>query len=113
MSPPPEPRSDKSRQSEHPQITTMTKAPPSIRRRGFPLPAHPHRQRLPRPQRKRRVTVPLAARLVEVIADLGESAAERYRYGSGCIVRGGTVLTAAHIVAGAVTVRVRDPDKRI
>src|SRR3954451_332707 len=56
MSPPPEPRSDKSRQSEHPQITTMTKAPPSIRRRGFPLPAHPHRQRLPRPQRKRRVT---------------------------------------------------------
>src|SRR3954452_3474050 len=56
MSPPPEPRSAKSRQSEHHQITTMTKAPPSIRRRGFPLPAHPHRQRLPRPQRKRRVT---------------------------------------------------------
>ena len=64
-------------------------------------------------------TVALAARLVEVIADLGESAApegsarKRYRYGSGCIVRGGTVLTAAHVVAGAATVRIRDPDKRV
>jgi hypothetical protein len=58
-------------------------------------------------------SVPLAARLVEVIADQGEAAAERYRYGSGCIVRGRTVLTAAHVVAGAVTVQVRDPHKRL
>ena len=55
----------------------------------------------------------LAARLVEVIADRGESAAERYVYGSGCIVRGRTVLTAAHVVAGAQTVQVRDPNKRM
>ena len=57
--------------------------------------------------------VPLRARVVEVIADLGDSARERYRYGSGFIVRGGTVLTAAHVVAGAVSVSVRDPDKRM
>jgi hypothetical protein len=55
----------------------------------------------------------LAARLVEVIADRGESAAARYRYGSGCIVRGRTVLTAAHVVVGAVRVQVRDPHKRL
>jgi WD40 repeat protein len=54
----------------------------------------------------------LAARVVEVIADLGAPAASRYRYGSGCIVAGGTVLTAAHVVAGAASVVVRDPDKR-
>jgi len=54
--------------------------------------------------------VPLRARVVEVIACLGDSAG--YRYGSGFIVRGGTVLTAAHVVAGAVSVSVRDPDKR-
>jgi hypothetical protein len=59
------------------------------------------------------VSVPLAARLVEVIADRGEGAAERYRYGSGCIVVGRTVLTAAHVVAGAQTVHVRDPRKRM
>ena len=54
----------------------------------------------------------LAARVVEVIADLGGAAAAGYRYGSGCIVRGRTVLTAAHVVAGAASVMVRDPDKR-
>jgi hypothetical protein len=54
----------------------------------------------------------LAARVVEVIADLGPSAGARYRYGSGCIVRGRTVLTAAHVVAGAKSVVVRDPDRR-
>jgi hypothetical protein len=54
----------------------------------------------------------LAARVVEVIADLGPSAGAGYRYGSGCIVRGGTVLTAAHVVAGAVSVVVRGPDRR-
>jgi WD40 repeat protein len=56
-------------------------------------------------------SVPLAARLVEVIADRGEAAAARYRYGSGCIVRGRTVLTAAHVVAGAQRVQIRDPHK--
>jgi hypothetical protein len=56
-------------------------------------------------------SVPLADRLVEVIADRGEAAAERYRYGSGCIVVGRTVLTAAHVVTDAVRVTVRDPDK--
>ena len=58
-------------------------------------------------------SVRLAARLVEVIADRGESAAERYRYGSGCIVRGRTVLTAAHVVTGAQSVQVRDPQKKM
>jgi WD40 repeat protein len=54
----------------------------------------------------------LAARVVEVIADLGGAGGAGYRYGSGCIVRGRTVLTAAHVVAGAVSVVVRDPGKR-
>ena len=51
------------------------------------------------------------ARVVEVIADIGESAHPRYRYGSGCIVAGSTVLTAAHVVAGAASIEVRDPNK--
>ena len=55
--------------------------------------------------------VPLAARVVEVIADRGEGCTPRYRYGSGCLVAGRTVLTAAHVVAGAVSVVVRGPDK--
>jgi hypothetical protein len=58
-------------------------------------------------------SVPLAARLVEVIADRGKAAAGRYRYGSGCIVSGRTVLTAAHVVVGAQRVQVRDPNKRL
>jgi S1-C subfamily serine protease len=58
-------------------------------------------------------SVPLTARLVEVIADRGESAAPRYMYGSGCIVRGRTVLTAAHVVAEAVKVHVRNPQKKM
>ena len=53
-------------------------------------------------------SVSLAARVVEVIADLGES----YRYGSGTLVGGRTVLTAAHAVAGAASVVVRDTAKR-
>jgi WD40 repeat protein len=57
--------------------------------------------------------VPLAARLVEVIADRGDAAAARYVYGSGCIVSGRTVLTAAHVVAGAQRVQVRNPDKKM
>lgn len=55
--------------------------------------------------------VPLAVRVVEVIADLGDTSGPRYRYGSGCIVRGRTVITAAHVVSGARTVKIRDPDK--
>jgi Trypsin-like peptidase domain len=55
--------------------------------------------------------VPLSARVVEVIADLGEAARPRYRYGSGCVVAGRTVLTAAHVVEGAVGVKVRDSAK--
>ncbi len=58
------------------------------------------------------VAAALAARVVEVITDLGVTAGSRYRYGSGCIVCGRTVLTAAHVVAGAVSVVVRDPGKR-
>jgi WD40 repeat protein len=57
-------------------------------------------------------SVPLAARVVEVIAEWGAAGVSRYRYGSGCIVRGRTVLTAAHVVAGAASVVVRGPDKR-
>ncbi|MGH9275897.1 MAG: trypsin-like peptidase domain-containing protein [Acidimicrobiales bacterium] len=56
--------------------------------------------------------MPLARRVVEVIADLGPTATERYRYGSGCIVRARTVLTSAHVVTGAASVAVRDTDKR-
>ena len=55
--------------------------------------------------------MPLTARVVEVLADLGEGHDPRYRVGSGCIVAGRTVLTAAHVVAGAVGVQVRDPGK--
>ena len=50
--------------------------------------------------------------MVEVIADFGSAAVPRYRYGSGCIVLGATVLTAAHVIAGAVSVEVRDTRKR-
>ena len=55
--------------------------------------------------------VPLAERMVEVIADRGADRTPRYLCGSGCLVAGGTVLTAAHVVAGAVSVLVRGPDK--
>jgi tetratricopeptide (TPR) repeat protein len=53
--------------------------------------------------------VPWSERLVEVIADFGPAG---YRYGSGCVVAGKTVLTAAHVIAGAVAVTVRDTSKR-
>src|SRR4051812_29525498 len=56
--------------------------------------------------------VPFAERVVEVIADRGEAAHPRYEHGSGCIVAGRTVLTAGHVVAGALAVSVRFPDKR-
>ncbi|MFD5858363.1 trypsin-like peptidase domain-containing protein [Streptomyces chartreusis] len=56
--------------------------------------------------------VALAERVVEVISDFGPSASPRYRYGSGCVVSGRTVLTAAHAVMGAETVWIRGRDKR-
>jgi Effector-associated domain 1/Trypsin-like peptidase domain len=59
------------------------------------------------------VVVPLSARVVEVIADLGDGARPRFRYGSGCIVRGGTVITAAHVVVAARGVQVRTPQKNL
>lgn len=55
--------------------------------------------------------LPLAARVMEVIADRGEDCTPRYRSGSGCLIAGRTVLTSAHVVAGAVSVTVRGPDK--
>ena len=57
--------------------------------------------------------VAVSERVVEVIADLGQGAERRYQYGSGCIVRGRTVLTAAHILAGAQAVQIRRLDKRL
>ena len=43
-----------------------------------------------------------------MIADLGPGG---YRYGSGCVVAGKTVLTAAHVITGAMAVTVRDVSK--
>lgn len=57
--------------------------------------------------------LPLAARIVEVIADRGASTRPRCAYGSGCLVAERTVLTAAHVVSGAVSVRVRDANKAV
>lgn len=54
------------------------------------------------------LSVGMTKRVVEVIADLGDS---KRRYGSGVIVCGRTVLTAAHVVVDAVKLTVRDPDK--
>jgi WD40 repeat protein len=56
-------------------------------------------------------SVPLRQRVVEVIADLGKTSRPRWRYGSGLLVGGRQVLTAAHVVAGAAAVTVRGPDK--
>ncbi|MBK3563708.1 trypsin-like peptidase domain-containing protein [Streptomyces sp. MBT62] len=59
------------------------------------------------------VSIPRAERVVEVIADLGADASPRYRYGSGCIVRGSVVVTAGHVVQAASRVLVRDVRKRV
>ena len=56
-------------------------------------------------------SVPLRQRVVEVIADLGKTSRPRWRYGSGLLIGDRQVLTAAHVVAGAVAVTVRGPDK--
>jgi hypothetical protein len=57
------------------------------------------------------VSVPLRERIVEVRGDRSERATPRFRYGSGFLVGGRTVLTAAHVVEGAVAVTVRGSDK--
>ena len=51
-------------------------------------------------------------RIVEVIADMGADAPVRRQYGSGCIVAAHTVLTAGHVVRGAVSVKIRDRHKQ-
>lgn len=56
--------------------------------------------------------VPVRDRLVEVEAELGAGRADRWRYGSGMLLGGRQVLTAAHVVDGAVAVTIRTPDKR-
>jgi tetratricopeptide (TPR) repeat protein len=58
------------------------------------------------------VEVPLASRIVEVIADRGGAPGRRYNFGSGFIVHGRTVLTAGHVVVGARTVQVRNTDRK-
>ena len=44
------------------------------------------------------MSVPVHRRVVEVISDRGAESRPRYSYGSGFLVRGTTVLTAAHIL---------------
>jgi hypothetical protein len=55
--------------------------------------------------------IPARQRVVEVIAELGEGHAPRWRYGSGLLIGGRQVLTSAHVVVDAVDVTVRRPDK--
>jgi hypothetical protein len=57
-------------------------------------------------------TVPFRTRIVEVAAYLGTGYSPRLRYGSGLLIGGGQVLTAAHVVDGADAVVVTDTDKR-
>ncbi len=53
----------------------------------------------------------LSERTVKVIADRGEGTRDRrFVHGSGCLIGGTTVLTAAHILQGAHRVTVRRPD---
>ena len=54
---------------------------------------------------------PVVDRVVEVIADRGDDPSGRYSYGSGFVVAGSTVLTSAHVVAGAKDVWLRRVDK--
>jgi hypothetical protein len=56
--------------------------------------------------------VPIRDRLVEVEADLGQGHESRWRYGSGLVLGDRQVLTAAHVVRGAVAVTIRTPDKQ-
>lgn len=57
--------------------------------------------------------VPLSRRVVEVLADRGDaSRGNRFGSGTGCLVSGRTILTAAHVVANAGELAIRDLDKR-
>ena len=56
--------------------------------------------------------VPIRDRIVEVVAHLGVGRSPRRRYGSGLMIGGRQVLTAAHVVDGADAVVVVDTDKR-
>ena len=56
--------------------------------------------------------VPTRQRLVKIEADLGKDVSPRWRYGSGLICGERIVLTAAHVVHGAVMVTVRGSDQR-
>ena len=56
--------------------------------------------------------VPIRDRIVEVVADLGAGRSPRRRYGSGLLIGGRQVLTAAHVVDGAEAVVVASTDKR-
>ncbi len=57
------------------------------------------------------VDVPLASRVVEVIATNAVGGRVEFRYGSGYVVGGGVVLTAAHVVHDADEILVRDTRK--
>ena len=54
-------------------------------------------------------SVPVRRRLVAVEADFGEGSSDRWHYGSGLLIGGRRVLTAAHVVEGATSVTVRRP----
>lgn len=54
---------------------------------------------------------PMASRVVEVCCDLGKGKRKRWRYGSGAVIAGRTVLTSAHVVKDAAAVFVRTPGK--
>lgn len=56
--------------------------------------------------------VPLKDRLLWIEVDMGEGDGPRYRYGSGCLVRGLTVLTARHVIAGAHALRLKNHHNR-
>ena len=56
--------------------------------------------------------VPIRTRIVEVVADLGVGRSPRRRYGSGLLIGGRQVLTAAHVIDSADAVVVVNADKR-
>jgi hypothetical protein len=57
------------------------------------------------------VTAPIRQRIVEVVAEFGTGSTSRLSYGSGLLVGGRMVLTAAHVVKDAVAVTIRQSDK--
>ena len=56
------------------------------------------------------VSLPIRRRLLAVEADLGKRAKHRWQYGSGLLIGGRRLLTAAHVVQGAKAVTVRQMD---